>query len=124
MTIETFMTQWCAATGMAPWDPDSDLIVWLEGVPVALEFERAQDTHRLHVLTALGRPGDPAQHERLLQLNFDPGSPGCFGIEPESGDVCYRIDIALDDQVDARELPAYLGRAMAAARDLLVSPLP
>jgi hypothetical protein len=110
--------EWCAATGTDAWSADEGHYGFIGDTAVCINIDSLEHPPVMRVLCDLGPIDVPDLDRRLLTLNFFEDSlvQGCFGIEPQSGHVMYRLDIALQPDIHGADIPEHIDVSIEMAR--------
>jgi hypothetical protein len=113
--------EWCAATGMPPWNEDDDKHIEIDGTICGLIPGGEDEPDVMHVLIDLGPEDDAGLYRYLLEQNTPLGNAdhGCFGLHPVTGSVVYRACFHLSTSTDGTLLPEKIYALLESARDRL-----
>ena len=113
--------EWCAATGMPPWNEDNDKHIEIDGTICGLIPGGEDEPDVMHVLIDLGPEDDAGLYRYLLEQNTPLGNAdhGCFGLHPVTGSVIYRACFHLSASTDGTQLPEKINELIESARDRL-----
>jgi hypothetical protein len=111
----------CKEAGIENWqDVAQSQHVDIDGVTTGLIFDEHAAPDTLGVYFELEVIHDDAVLRRLLEYNaaFDPEGEGVgrFGLLPESGSVCYRVDVPFTPATNGAGLSAQLARFLQCAQ--------
>jgi len=126
MSIENYrrvIQQWCAVTGMQPWEPDSDMHVDINDITVGLIYDSERCPDRLHVMADLGAFEFPDLATNMLKMNMlvNPEVSSYFALHPDTGNAVYRLDLSLTHETDGAMLPAQIASILTNAQEFLRS---
>ncbi len=113
--------EWCAATGMPPWNEDDDQHIEIDGTVCGLIPGGEDEPDVMHLLIDLGPHEPNGLYRYLLEQNVPLGTAdhGCFGLHPATGAVVYRASLRLSSGTDGTQLPDTISDLVLSARDRL-----
>ena len=115
--------EWCAVTGMSPWNEDDDKHIEIDGTVCGLIPGTDDEPDVMHVLIDLGPSDSVLPYQYLLEQNISLGiaDHGCFGLHPVTGSIVYRAMLSLSVDTDGALLPEKIQELVISARDRLAS---
>ena len=92
------------------WDAHEPTLIDVAGTSVGCLYSAEQSPETLHLCILLGPPGPLDSERDLLQRNATEFATdnGAFGLHPESGDIVYRVSIALRPNLSGLDVVNYI----------------
>jgi len=117
MSVENYrrvIQEWCDATGMQPWEPESDMHVDINDTTVGLIYDAEIAPDTLHAMADLGSFNFAGIETNMLKLNMliNPETSCYFELHPESGNAVYRIDVPLTPETNGATLPEHIANLL------------